>query len=440
MNAVQNPSTLAACEPDGAEATRRVFAEAVVAAAVLYNFVLCFVNTNLFGISAGVVILAEVVLIGIAFVLIWDRSSGLLAVLAFMAAYFAAVMVLRSEFDPKIVRDLLIPIVFFSVGRYLGFPRSADRLVTLLIAVAFAVALFEWLAPGAYLRYFEVLRYYVARGTAETEADVSVYAGGFFNSARFESRTLLPFLGDHRVSGIFLEAPSVGNFGAITFAWVLLRDRQHFRALVAKSFAIVTLIVLADARFGLYCCLFTLVLYAATPVVRPTMLFIAPLLVIVALVSYAGINWQEAVSNTMLGRFILAGNILVTLNPLQVFGLQASDIRTGVRFAMDPVTDSGYAYILIKIGIAGMAAMWALFVYAPVHDGNEQRFKNFVALYYIVLLTISASVFTIKTAALLWFLYGVLGNPERAGRPSLSVEPGAAAPLDGMTQDRRPAL
>ena len=83
--------------------------------------------------------------------------------------------------------------------------------------------------------------------------------------------------------------------------------------------------------------------------------------------------------------------------------------------------------------------MWALFVYATVHDGNEQRFKNFVALYYIVLLTISASVFTIKTAAPLWFLYGVLSNRECAGRPSLSPEPGATAPLDGMTHDPRPA-
>ena len=60
-----------------------------------------------------------------------------------------------------------------------------------------------------------------------------------------------------------------------------------------------------------------------------------------------------------------------------------------------------------------MTAMWSLFVYAPVHNEDAWRFKNFVALYFIVLLAISASIFTIKTAALLWFLYGTVNSPDR---------------------------
>jgi hypothetical protein len=36
-----------------------------------------------------------------------------------------------------------------------------------------------------------------------------------------------------------------------------------------------------------------------------------------------------------------------------------------------------------------------------------------VALYIVILLTISTSLFTIKTAALLWFLLGTLNNPIR---------------------------
>ena len=41
------------------------------------------------------------------------------------------------------------------------------------------------------------------------------------------------------------------------------------------------------------------------------------------------------------------------------------------------------------------------------------RFKNFTAFYIVSLLTISASLFSIKTAALLWFLYGTLNNLDR---------------------------
>jgi putative polymerase len=85
-----------------------------------------------------------------------------------------------------------------------------------------------------------------------------------------------------------------------------------------------------------------------------------------------------------------------------------------VRFASDPVNDSAYTYVLVKIGIFGAAALWALFTYMPVLDKDASRFKSFVAFYYILVLTIAASAFTIKTAALLWFLCGTLNNPRRS--------------------------
>ena len=321
-------------------ATRQRLVQVIVLATVLFNFVLCFVNTNLFGVGADVVIAAEITLIGMAFSLIWDRSNRLYAILLLLAAYFAAVMVIRNDFNPKIVRDLLIPIVFFFLGRYLGQLRSADRLVTLLIIIALGASLFEWLALDTYLHYFDVIHYYVARGTVLPGEDTSMAGGLFFNGVRAEARTLLPFLGDHRVSGIFLEPPSVGNFGVIAFAWVLLRDRQRFWIFVAKLIAIMTLIVLADARFGMYFCIFTLALYAAAPIIRPVMVFIVPFLAMIALVTYAGVNWQESWSNTILGRFLLAGNVLSTLDPWQVFGLHITDSSTeGASFSQGQMVD-----------------------------------------------------------------------------------------------------
>ena len=336
-----------------------------------------------------------------------------------MTAYFFALMLIRSEFDPKIARDLLIPIAFFFLGSYLGSLRSADRLVTVLIFVALGVALFEWLALNTYLHYFDVIHYYLARGTEQTlEADNAVglfikgtdtTAGLFINATRFGARTLLPFLGEHRVSGIFMEPVSVGNFGAIAFAWVLLRDFSRIWVFVAKILAILTIIVLADARFGFYLCIFTVVVYFAAPFIRPTMLFLAPFLAVIALVTYTGAHWQEAWGgNSITGRFLSAGNELIILDLWQVLGLRLSDV-----FVSGYAGDAGYGYALVKVGLVGLAAMWALFVYAPVFDEDAWRFKNFIAFYVVFLLTVSASLFSIKTAALLWFLYGTLNSPER---------------------------
>ena len=46
--------------------------------------------------------------------------SRLAHIFLLLAAYFFIVMVVRYEFDPKILRDLLIPFVFFFMGSYLG--------------------------------------------------------------------------------------------------------------------------------------------------------------------------------------------------------------------------------------------------------------------------------------------------------------------------------
>ena len=78
---------------------------------------------------------------------------------------------------------------------------------------------------------------------------------------------------------------------------MLLRDRSRIWVFVAKMLAIATILVLADARFGFYFCFFTLVIYLAAPIIRPTMLFLAPFLAMIALVTYAGVHWQEIWDN-----------------------------------------------------------------------------------------------------------------------------------------------
>ncbi len=432
MSEVWDQSTVSAGEPVRAQPSPQTVAALAVIAAVLFNMVLCFVNTTLFGVSVTVVIAAEMAIIGTALSLVWYRGYTLYTILLLLSAYFFVVMLVRSEFDPKILRDLLIPIVFYFLGRYLGSLHSADRLVTFLIFLALGAALFEFLALNTYLHFFDVIHYYLARGTERTlQADTAAglfikgtgtAAGLFINATRFGARTLLPFLGEHRVSGIFLEPVSVGNFGAIAFAWVLLRDCSRIWVFAVKVLAIAVILVLADARFGCYLCIFTIVVYFAAPLIRPAMLFVAPFLMIIGLVTYAGAHAHELWDNTAAGRLLYAGVSLTTLDPWQLFGLRVSNI-----FEAGYSGDSGYGYVLVKIGLVGLSAIWALFVFTPALNGDAWRFKNFLAFYIVFLLAISASLFSIKTAALLWFLYGTLNNPISIAGPNSSAT--ATAPF-----------
>jgi putative polymerase len=412
------------------EKTQRTLSAIIIFATAFFNLALCFINTTLFGIGAGVVIGAEITLLGLALGLVWYRGHELYTIALLGTAYFLVVMIARSEFDAKIIRDILIPIVFFFVGSHLGSLRNADRLVTILIFVALGGALFEWLALDTFLHYFDVIHYYQARGiepNLATDKAVGLFitgsdstAGLFINGTRFEERALLPFLGEHRASGIFLEPVSVGNFCAIAFAWILLRDRTRAWTLLLKSLAIATILVLADARFGCYLAIFTVIIYLMAPLARPTMLFLTPFLILLAIIAYAGANAHDTWDNTIGGRLLLSGNFLLGLDPLQVLGLRTSDIFANGYAG----TDSGYGYVLVKLGLVGVAAIWALFVYAPVANDDAWRFKVFIAFYIVILLTISASLFSIKTAALLWFLYGTLNAkaPLLWNRSLLHVE------------------
>src|SRR5580698_9507943 len=165
VSALWHIPVAAVAAPPDVQATKRRVAGWTILATVVFNFVLCCVNTVLFGVTANLVIAVEVGLIGLAFVLTWDRSRTEYAILLLLAAYLAAVMALRANFNPQFARDILIPIVFFFLGRYLGTIGVANRLITIISVAALAIGLFEWFALDTYLRFFDVIHYYVARGS-----------------------------------------------------------------------------------------------------------------------------------------------------------------------------------------------------------------------------------------------------------------------------------
>jgi putative polymerase len=135
---------------------------------------------------------------------------------------------------------------------------------------------------------------------------------------------------------------------------------------------IATILVLADARFGVYPCLLTLLAYLAAPIIiRPTILFLAPALTITALLTYAGVSSPGSWGNMVAGRFLYAGYSLTTLDPLQVLGVRLSDV-----FASGYAGDFGYGYVLAKVGLVGVAAAWGLIVYAPAFETDAWRSRS----------------------------------------------------------------
>jgi putative polymerase len=400
---------IAGARPKGASSTgdiRTKIMAAIVLATLLFNFVLCFVNTNVFRVSSGTVILAELFLIGAALLTIIVRSRDVLVLLGICIAYGVFLGALHGAFDPKPVRDMMIPIIFYFAGREAGSPQMGDRLVTAAVVTVLSIGLFEYFFLPLYVKYFDILGYYVSRGTVQAASAEQSSDRLFISGMRYEGRTLLPFLGEHRVSSILLEPVSVGNFGAICFSWIALRHWHRPFSMLLLLIPVVAIFVFADARFGLFVSLASLVVIALARFIGWMPVLLAPFAVALILAcvgfAYPDTPWD----NTLPGRLLLSGQMLSGMTPAELFAFDRVD-----RFT----SDSGYTYTFTQIGLVGFAALWTMFVIASCRDLQAWRFRLFAALYVVLLLTISNSIYSIKTGALLWYLLGSLSAARCTG-------------------------
>jgi len=70
--------------------------------------------------------------------------------------------------------------------------------------------------------------------------------------------------------------------------------------------------------------------------------------------------------------------------------------------------DSGFGYLIGRIGLPGLAALWCVLFMIPCANAQSRLYRQLIALYLCAILSISYSPLTIKTASLLWFLFGAI--------------------------------
>jgi putative polymerase len=215
---------------------------------------------------------------------------------------------------------------------------------------------------------------------------------------------LLPFLlEDHRVSSLFLESISLGNFGALVAFWGIIRSRMEGRPYFWSIVAGIILIVLSDNRFNASFLPIGVVFLFASPRLTKPVVMVLPFVAILGLCLIAANAEPQEVpgldGGSLWDRLVYSGRILLDLDSPNWLGI----------WPLPPYTlDAGYAYIISTVGLIGLVACWLWFTSLTGPSRYFYAFRNTIAAYFAVLLCISQSLFTIKTAALLWFLLGVL--------------------------------
>jgi putative polymerase len=402
-----------------------------------FNMALCFVNTKVGGVGNGAIIGCEIVVIGTVLLLSYPVIDyGRFLVVATALIYLMALAAYRTAFHGegiqiKPVRDLLIPIAFFFFGMRAADIRLADRLVQVAAGIVVAVGLIEYAFPDRFTDLFNIARFYIDRGSmASGQSPLS--SNLFISGIRPDvlgGRNLLPFLGDHRVSSVFLEPISAGNFGIILFLWALMRSIATRRLFWGTFAAAATMIVLSDSRFGAMFCIVATGIALLPVSLGAAVAALIPAVALAALFVLPGeFEKLHVIGNGFISRLILSGHFIAALDLQNWFGLRTPDFQP---------FDSGYAYSFIGFGVVGVAGLWAVFWTIDGPGWQFRSFRNLVGAYYGVLLCVSNSPYTIKTASLLWFLLGVVSR-VRDPAPALPRRQPYPRTVPGSRAARRP--
>lgn len=386
----------------------RLIVLAAVLGATIYQALLCLANTHLFRTSTGIVAMVEFSIYLLCFVVLLKRIRlDFIAIITLVAAYLLLLALLRSSLDIKGFRDLIIPLLFYWLGRNVGDINRADKLLKTVILVVLAIGFFELFFVELYSKIFNVFAYYGSIRGAGDGASTN-WAGSTLatNGTRPEGigRTILPsLLGAHRVSSVFMEPVSLGNFAVITAAWGLAKGREEFRNAAFFLASAAIMITMSDSRYGLYAVAILVLLRLIISGRMNTAAIFAPLVAASLLLAIPVLSSRHY-SDDALGRLMISGRTLHRFGFDEVFGLNGFASLFG---------DMGYAIVLTRFGLVLCAMLWIGFWMIKMRDEVGTRFRAYVAVYMALILMISGtSLFALKTAGILWFLVGCCAMNE----------------------------
>lgn len=386
----------------------------ILMVALVYQAALCAIHTNVHPISMSGVGLAEgFIYLSCLIVLVKSIRLEFVAVATLVGAYLFLMAIFRNQLDPKGFRDVMIPILFYGLGRQIGDLNYADRLLKMMVVVVLFFGFFELLFLDLFSRIFNIFSYYVSQGSLAAGSNWAKGSVLGLNGMRPEGigRTILPaLLGNHRVSSIFLEPVSLGNFAVIVGAWGLCKRREEIKEMLFFLFSAVTMIALSDSRYGMIT-VAALVLMRCVPFCKKNVwMIVLPVLSVGMLLSIA-IFFDGRYSDSVIGRLYVSGKMLLNMNLGMIFGVDGFDISFG---------DMGYPSLLTRLGLVLCLFLWLSFWMLKMEDERGDRFRAYITLYMSLILCVSGtSLFALKTAGILWFLVGCLVGREKGALSTL---------------------
>lgn len=389
--------------PFQARFTLDYFPAVVIAACILFNFFLCFVNTNIFGISNPIIMGCEGILMAAAVIYSFNRLDKFklfwITIIVLQIALVVILSMVKHEVLLKPLRDILIMPVFLCLGLS-AFKMDVPKPLLYFMGFVLFIAYCEGFQTAPYLDIFNIKDYFIAKGAMEDldYLNLDVFASGERPTGRF----LFQVEGLHRVSSVFLEPVSLGFFAFITgLYFVADKPNMPLKYYYIGLFLSVVLIWFSDGRMALGSLIVMLLLkpvflridHRFAALIFPLMYFLSLLANRMELFALEGDGLGPRINTTM--HLLDIMHLDAYLGLANMYGIFLGD--------------SGLASLLGPMGAFGVLLYWLPPIFFMKKIPGEARIFIFGASLYVAFgFMISAAIYTIKTAALLWFLYGYL--------------------------------
>ncbi len=373
----------------------------IVLAAVLFNAGLAIINAHVTPLSANAVIGAEALLVVAAHAVIFANYRPQMlpwyAMIVIITLFSLERAMVVGNFDPKFMRDVLLIPTFVLLGMTTP-PRRLTTLVVVLHVIVVGGVLFEALFTQAFSDLFDIRQYYIAtRGLAA--ADFWNNGSDLFVSATRSDR-FFSFVDLHRMSSVLLEPVSLGNYVVIITAFLCANYRQmSLKVIMFLLLGNLIALVGCDGRLAAVSSVIVVLATLVVPVLpRKSALLYLPLLLVSAVLLVIAVH-PDVTEDNFPGRVAYAIELLNRYDIAEWFG--NSDRLLG------SAVDSGLAYAIATQSVIGLVAFW-LFIVLNADERTPQQVKYLHALcaYLALTMLVSYSLFSIKTAALLWFIHG----------------------------------
>jgi len=410
------PSWVAA-EPGTNLSTLRRAVFALVLAGVLYNTVLSFLNGHAMSVSYALVVVTEITILALAVVALLrsglrPADSPALLLLGFFLVDACLVSLASGTLFVDMARSAAIITIFVMLG-IRSEEATIRRLVGILAALVFVFLLLESVSVQSYADLLQPGLYFEqTRGISRFELDE---IGLFANALGFQDRFSILNIVGHRTSSLFLEQVSLANFATVLTTFLVGMWRgTSVKARVAYALLIVFILVTNNSRTALAIALMApLVYWLAPKLSRLIPLALMPTVLTAAFVVAA--TAPPSSGDDLVGRL---GLTVRTLKALDLTSLLGASAPGSADFA-----DSGYTYVIYASSIIGLIVLWLFFSLILAGErADQKRTGMMISLYLFLNLTVSGtSVFSIKTAAVLWLLVGFLLR-RGAEEPSTAVQ------------------